>query len=48
MGWIISLFLIVLGLVAKEYMILLASGLFAISGAIEMIGTAIRKKEGEN
>lgn len=43
MGWLMSLILLLIGLFAKDSNIVIASGLFAIAGSIEIF--EIRRKE---
>ena len=38
MGWLMSLILLLIGLFAKDSNIVVASGMFAIAGSIEIIG----------
>ena len=36
MGWLMSLMMLIVGLFGKDSMIVIAAGLFAIAGAIEI------------
>lgn len=38
MGWLMSLILLLIGLFAKDSNIVIASGMFAIAGSIEVVG----------
>lgn len=48
MGWLASLIMLIAGLITAEPMIFLAASIFAVAGALEMVGDSIRKSKGED
>ena len=47
MGWIFAVILFVAGCVVKDTMLVVASGLFAIAGAVGSVAIAVDGKRGD-